>query len=1103
MAYHVNNQNTAPGNESDLNSNSGIAKSVTNIQGATRHRLTFLNDLADIKLDLEEGRDVENGVLDRFYATHEEFLNQYFQKNLQQEFSEADKATPSLNSILRIFDKDLKEVIGKSLEKLGPRYSTHLTDESFTRAYMKAVLKLPKDTDIPDEKMMQFQKEQYVPNAFITNGSIHFNMNHVDFDFEKKREELRKEKADITDDEVLKIVENNRDRAIIHEIGHYCLDRKDRDGARWAQLLEHLTNALRVKELALDPTWTELEEAVDDCFDGKFGKKSYMQYLHEAVAIRTAAQRRPLSNDAKERVVVEKFEALLAAANNDPFVHKIIDEFEQDVSQQIDGNGARESSFHFAQRKMSDASSERKENHAFRQKFEDEECGTYSNKPDAQDAKKKMSEDIDDTSAEMATPDQVLSKIESVRKAILKVKENKSQFLSLVAPEKRDLEEKGLNAILEKFSTDMDDLSSAEEDTLYFQEWEKTGALSDANKNLLAEKYGFSDIGTYTDTMSDSDVMELDEKNKRKRGEVLSDLADLVASHFEPITKIANSLEEAVMKKQEAESKTDGSSDNFSILDWIKKTFGKDGGVHWLSCYDLIKVYNIYKDAIVERYHSKQKIRTYQAAQKWNVWAPLQPDLDKQAKSANDEETEKFKEYLKKDGFTYDQLFQPGGKLDENRGNINRAKAVIDYAADHAWLYKLDRTNGNDVYGVDYQGAFGDRTFEELVENNAAQQDKESKNGYSKVNNYPEIYMIVDDMIEELKKKNLWQVHGMMSRLQEKAKLAESNTWALTTLYRALREDPDVLELIDIGMLDKIGNLGIGQSAWALTLYKVQRKNILAMKKLVEKQPTREAKIIAAKNYSDSDEGFVMGRAIKEIEGRLPTDLMRMDAKGHPDFKLIDHEVAKVLAGQTIKDKDGNPLSIFDSSIDAFSKYRQFYIDITDTTPTEPKKTDPDFFNPGNGGSDLLLLGQNEVGNILGHQSQGPWIEENKAINFVTQIFMRDEDLIKQDESGRLRKNFRAEMKRKLTLYLNSKVLAQPAAMNYLAKVRTSASPSVKEFIDPKTIQNKVVLLELKKRGMIDASVFKKIRDNGLKGGNIDDRTLLAYQKDDPTFKVS
>jgi len=1098
LAYQSKDETVLPGNEGNESNTYRLPEAIAKVQSDTRGRLSFLNDLADIKMRKEEGNDVNNKILLRFFDTHQEFLENYFRQSNPNEIHQANQGEVMLSSLLQIFDKDLREIIGRSLDKLGPRYTTHLTDENFIQSYMRAILKLEKDAAIPKKTIQKFQEIHYVPNTFIHDGVIHFNMNHIDFDFEKKLKNMREAESNISEEDVMKIVKNNRNRAIIHEIGHYCLNRKDRDGSRWSQLQEHLRSALDVQELAEHPAWVALQEAVEKSFGGKFGKKNDIKFLHEAVAIWTAGKRIPNQEDEDEYAVIEKLDAVLNAASNDPFVRNIIADFERDVDEQVSGNGKKESSFSFAQRKMADASGERSDNLAFKERFEEEECGTFTNKPEADPLKKKIKEDLDNSESEITTSEQVISKIEAAENSIKKIRSNKAKFLSLMTPENREAEEKGLNALLDKFSSDMNDLSVVEEDAVSFGKWDTEGALTMTEKNALAKKFRFSDLGTYEEAMSESDVAALDEKNKEKRGEVLAELADLVTMHFEPIIKIADSLENAVIKQQESESKSSSGAAEFSIVGWIKRNLGKDGGVHWLSVYDLVKVYNIYKDAILERYHSKQKIRTYQAAKTWNVWAPLKPDLDKQAKSANDEETEKFKEYLKKDGFTYDQLFNSGGVLDKNRGNINRAKAVIDYAADHAWLYKLDRTNGFDVYGIDYEGNWGERTFEELVENNAAQQDKESKNGYSKVNNYPEIPLIIEDMIEELKKKNLWQVHGMMQRLQEKSKLAESNTMALTTLFRALREDPDVLELMDIGMLDKIGNIGIGQSAWALTMYKVQRKQILAMKNAVLKESTRAGKIHVAKNYSDKDADFVMGRAIKAIENRLPTNLIGTDKKGHPDFRKLDHEVAKVLAGQTIKDIDGRPLSIFDSEIETFNAYRKFYMDFTDTTPTDVRKTDPDFFNPGNGGSDLLLLGQNEVGNILGHQSQGPWIEESKANNFVTQIFMRDEELIKQDPSGRLRSNYRAEMKRKLTLYLNSKVLAQPAAMNYLAKVRTSASPDVKKFIDPKKISNKVILLELKNRGMIEESVFKKIRRNGSK--DLDEKTVAAYLKDDPTF---
>jgi hypothetical protein len=658
--------------------------------------------------------------------------------------------------------------------------------------------------------------------------------------------------------------------------------------------------------------------------------------------------------------------------------------------------------------------------------------------------------------------------------------EHREGILAKIPAENRHDEELALDTMIDMVGRDMGDIASVKNDIEKLMDW---GHLSPEAKNYLIQKWGWENKGQYSSAMNASSITTLDSAYANDINKQYGFFSEAIAdcAQFDSIIAVVKKLNEnqAQYDDEVRRAEIQGEYKKNSLLGQFYKDYiGRESGVKWLSWYDIVKIYGIYKDAIMEKYHSGQKMRTYDAAKEWNIWKPLQPDLDKQARSANDEETHSYMEFLEKEGFTYDQLFTDTNcELEKNKLNVNRAKAIIDYAAKHAWLYTLDRFNGHDVYGLDYAGIWGPKTFEELVEHNNAAQDEESGKGYSRVNNYPNIPMIVDDMIEALEVKNLWQVHGMMKRLQEKAKLAESNTWAVATLMRAMRRHPEILEIMDIGMLDKIGGLGITQSAWSMTLYKSQRSSILEMKNEVQKYTKREDKIAAANKYimSDKVEDNFIARVIDEIESKLPTYLFDKQRHSHltkqheTDYRDVDREIAKVLAGQTVLGKDGKWISIFDGSNKIFTEYRKYFMDTTNTTPTDPGDTDPDFYNPQNGGSDILLLGPNEIANNFSHTSQGRWTDENKALNLVIQIFMRDAELGKKDK--KLQKSYRKDMKYKLHPYFSVNVLGQAAAATSVAKYMTGAQSKM-----PDEINNKLVLEEFMLRGMLDYDLYEKIK---------------------------
>lgn len=484
-------------------------------------------------------------------------------------------------------------------------------------------------------------------------------------------------------------------------------------------------------------------------------------------------------------------------------------------------------------------------------------------------------------------------------------------------------------------------------------------------------------------------------------------------------------------------------------------------GIEFRTVDDIVKVVKLHWEAIVNAYKSQQNVRVNKTAKdiaKIYDYVPyaksVQQILYKQARATNDEETSKFADYIKSEGFTYDELLgDKNSILYQNRGNVNRAKAIIEYAADHGWLYDMDKTNGHNVYGVDFESEFGTHSFLELINRNEAGKEKEVKRGEERVRYHPEIKLIIEDIRDELKKKNIYAVRGMLQILQNKAKLGESNTWGLTTLMRALQKDKSLLDIMETNLLDNIGNIGIAQSAWSLTQFKTQRKQILAWKQRKGEDMTRDA-------------GFKMARTIKHIEELIPE---RKRSVERVESGELDHDIAKVLAGQTLRypDEPGLSISIFNNDA-VFNDYRKYFSDTTQSTDTKPDQTDDDFFNPDNIGSDVLLLGDTQTLKILKRESQGAFTHRTKATNFVAQIIDRYDELASMPAA---QANFKREMAKKLNYWMQTDVVTNASASRQIA-----AENDKKE---------RNILIHLYDRGLIDVAYFDRLRSEYQRANNI------------------
>lgn len=939
----------------------------------------------------------------------------------------------SVDDVLNNVRGKLLEVSSEALHgKIHPNIWFNEGDD-FTAAYIRAKLNqkfhheyrlagakkltlLPADTSF--SKLKHLAEKHNIaygslPNAFQVGRNIYFNPSHSSFLPVNEKDEREREQKRIF-----------RERAVSHELTHFMLNQRPKgmlltiesllkqDSARYQLLLKAASKAMKM----------QLEQ--------QQGNVHKNEMMHEILAITLAGTRHAYTPGTPQAEIAE---SIRQARTRNKSLDTLLLALEKDIATHEEHIVAR---FHSAieeQEEMQITNVQDDSVDVFHNTDEDQQ-----RKEDEQRAKAELQsmlneqqlhtsvlteEEVEDTIGEK------LAAIEKVRRSLPSAQEK----IKDVQEDERKKSRQAVKLALEYLGEAGTRLNG------------EKARLRELAQEEVEARAGIDNNSALSEEERKAELKALRARILSKRQEIFNEI-EIITAPVEKLMKYIEKLEEKMAGVQHDDSKEEK-----GLFGWMNTIVTAGGTVRWLTAYDIIKVFSIYKEAIVDSYKAQQNVRTYKAAKDgafFLKYVPygrsVQQILYKQARAANDEETSKFAEYIKSEGFTYDELLGDNDcVMKQNIHNANRSKAIVEYAADHGWLYKMNKENGHDVYGLDFEGEFGTHSFLELINRNESGKEKEQKRGAERVKYHPDIPPIIDDMYDELKKKNLFAIRGMLEVLQDKAKIGESNTWGLTTLFRHMREDKKILEIMDKGLIDSIGGIGIDKSAWSLTLFKMQRNQIMEWKD-------------GTTTFENAKPEFVVAQAITKIEGMLPP------ISTFKDKKEYDRYVAKVLAGQTVRVR-GKTISIF---MNEFNRYRKFWQERA--TSTNPGKTDDDFFNPDNGGSDPLLLPPSAVASILSRKSQGPYEQDTKARNFLAMVIWRADDL--QSVGQGAYENYVKEMKEKLRQGLQQTYI-QDAACNQIVAEKTNTT-GVAELGEISSIN---ILDGLHERGLVDTAFYKLI----------------------------
>ncbi len=991
-------------------------------------------------------------LIDEYFARNSAAIEQKLRESDIAEYSDNPEQmiSSTINHLRAQFKQDVL-ALGKYQAPKGdaPILDTPI-DESFNKTFEKYTrASMP----FASEEEVQIVLSRGKPAAFCFGNEIHINIDNP-------------QARNVTD----------RARIIAHELTHFELD-KESGGIMGLRKITTLFTKL--------PEWNDMKLAIDRIWNTRNvvtgdrvpAFESDTDYLHEILAIAAAHRKAPYT-DGKDQelknlaVLVEN--ALKHKDKQTAFLKNIVDritkrtddsfeEFDIIVRNAIGERMPSEELLkrEWGKRVVADEPDDiregaRKEIDAI---WADEQAkkvrtmnpgGAADNEVDetTNESKKKDTATAYDVKA---NSEKSLQKVQALRKALPTMQlsnfsddaahDAKTQGINAHTGADLDkIHAEGMKVADEYLTAAAADLRMVQGVATKIENWNN---FTISEKAKLATEWNFPNASDYRNLAQlgsdvSSEALDNSKATKKSKQTILDDAAKHLKSLERPLKTIEDYNDAKRLRDANLEQygkKKDFKSKLFGFL-------GQDGGAEWLCYYDIVKIFKIYQEAIVESYKAQQNVVTNRIA-KDSSWfldtfsygQPIRQIINRQARSADSDETDKYKTYLEQEGFTYKELFTNSygqSLLDQNRNNVNRVRAILDYGAKHAWLYDLDRYNPHNVYGIDYAKVFTTQAFKELVEENEGGKKKEESRGYDKVTKHPDIPLMIKDMKDELKKLNIFAIKGILKRIQEKGKLTHSNVWGMVTFINELRKNKDLISILDKGLLDDIGNIGIGESAWSLTQFKTQRNSFMNWRK--------EASSTDSETAFQKNDCYLF-ETIAHVEKKL-----RENFKAISNAQDIDEAISIILSGKTYE-QDGKFISIFqDDKI--FNNYRETWMKDANST-TSAAKTDDDFFSAE--GSDVLLAGRGIIEELGTRDSTGRPTHEQKALNFFAAVFDRYDDLKKIDTTAA--ENFRREMHAKLKVWFKTRILANPASTNqFAAEVDT---------------KNRHILLGLLRRGII------------------------------------
>jgi hypothetical protein len=418
--------------------------------------------------------------------------------------------------------------------------------------------------------------------------------------------------------------------------------------------------------------------------------------------------------------------------------------------------------------------------------------------------------------------------------------------------------------------------------------------------------------------------------------------------------------------------------------------------------------------------------------------------LEQQLESKGDEEKDAKKKQLERQGARWADLFNHGDPkgvfwhLAES--NPNEARGVLEYAADHGFLYEIDEVTGNPdmpIYGIPLSRICRDwfdageyqkisNYFSTLRAKNSAGRESEISNSEKTVHDIDDVDKFINLLGAEMDDLNLWSTVGICKRAIQRGLKGEVSARLLTTIMKKLKQHPELRKVTPKIFFDLIGKESMYNTAFTLGWAKAERPKL------------RQWAITGKDDIMDGTAFEMIWKIEKEIVEKDPSTDYTTDL----GIKTLNQTVAKVLAGQIVTLPSGRYMHIFQNE---FTNYRKSAKD-TFVAVADPLKEDSDYAIED---TEKTMLPQVVFNKILAYTSTFEFKDESWVQGFFGNIISIARRLKAIPELSEAHENYCREIRQKLDAYMGSYMHENRAIkqLSQLAKGPDFESPAIATLI--------------------------------------------------------
>ncbi len=435
-----------------------------------------------------------------------------------------------------------------------------------------------------------------------------------------------------------------------------------------------------------------------------------------------------------------------------------------------------------------------------------------------------------------------------------------------------------------------------------------------------------------------------------------------------------------------------------------------------------------------ERYSADIARQFGMSMERFNFW-PIYGDevatiLDQQLDAKSNEETESIKKQLEGDHAKWEDLFSPQGVFYQFMGkNPNKTRGVLEYAAEHGFLYDIDEDitdHSHPIYGkkladicFDWKstGDYGkiSNYFTSLRGKNSSGREHEMDHGYKMDYDNENVPRFIELVEHEMDEHNLWAAAGVCKRAIERGLRGEVSAWLFTTIMNKLRKYPELRKVTPVYFFDIIGKLSMYNTAFTLGWAKGYRN---------------ELRLWAA----TGDEAALEKTELKHLS-TIEREIIEKDSTTDyttPAGKMkLNQTVAQVLGGQIVE-LPGGYMHIFETKYRAYRDAAKMMF----AAVADPLKEDSDYARED---TEKTMLPEVVFKKILKYTSTFEFTDEAWVQAFLGSLISMAHRLKEIPELRDAYENYCTEIREKMDLHYNS--------------FRKDANRSIKQLstMDPKT----------------------------------------------------